>query len=116
MCETMREESLGYDRDGSLFEHRTEHWQILSLPLSVHFLELCELDFIMQFPKEHKTCIYRHFFFSLKLFKFWDFSLHKAFNHEWEESYASNYLGEKKIAQLNFELVCKVVSYTVVPL
>lgn len=25
MCETMREESLGYDRDGLLFEHRTEH-------------------------------------------------------------------------------------------
>lgn len=100
MCETMREESLGYDRDGSLFEHRTEHWQILSLPLSVHFLELCELDFIMQFPKEHQPAFTKPPPTQLQTLS--DFSLHKAFNREWEESYASNYLGEKKNSTVEF--------------
>lgn len=50
--DTMCEENLGYDRDALLFERSRVQGHILSLPLPVHFLEACELDFLMLSQKE----------------------------------------------------------------
>lgn len=77
----------------------------------------------MQFPKEHQPAFTKlpptqlQTFSSLKLFEQQrlNFSLHKA-SAENEKSLAPTITKKFNIsAQLNFELVCEVVSYTVEP-